>query len=72
MSDLKHIAIGMAVIGLLGSALSLGKIFSSFFLGIARNPSAEEKMSKYIYVGAAFAESIGLFCFVLALLLMFT
>ena len=46
-------------------------IFSSLLNGISRNPEAEARMSKYAYVGAGFAESIGLFALIIALLLIF-
>ena len=39
--------------------------------GLARNPAAESKLAKYIYVGAGLAEAMGLFALVLAFILIF-
>jgi F-type H+-transporting ATPase subunit c len=37
--------------------------------GVARNPSAEPKMAKYAFIGAALAEAMGLFAFVIAMIM---
>lgn len=69
---LKYIGIGLMVIGMAATAIGIGNIFSSALNAIARNPSAEGKMSKYIYIGAALTEAMGLFSFVLAMLIFFS
>jgi small subunit ribosomal protein SAe len=46
---LKFIGVGLLSIGMAGAAFAIGNIFSSFFNGISRNPSASEKMEKYVY-----------------------
>lgn len=71
LEALKYIGIGLTALGFVGAALGLGSIFSSAINGIARNPSAEEKVSKYIVIGAAFAESMGLFSLIVILILIF-
>ena len=71
MENLVFIAIGLMSIAMFGAAIAIGNIFSSLLSGIARNPEAENKMSKYAYVGAGFAESIALFALVIALVLIF-
>jgi ATP synthase F0 subunit c len=68
---LKYLAVGLTVFGMLGAALGVANIFSSMLSGIARNPNAEAKMAKYIYVGAGLSEAMGLFSLVIALLLIF-
>ena len=70
--ELKFIAIGMLVFGMLGSALGVSNIFSKMLDGIARNPESEDKLKRYVYAGAALVEAMGLFSFVLALLLIFS
>jgi F-type H+-transporting ATPase subunit c len=69
--ELIYIGIGLMAIAMLGATIAIGIIFSSLLNGIARNPEAESRMSKYAYVGAGFAESIGLFALIVALLLIF-
>ncbi|GFZ88934.1 ATP synthase subunit c [Rickettsiales bacterium] len=67
----RFLAAGLTVFGMLGSAVAVGNIFTAMLNGIARNPSAEPKLSKYVYVGAGLAEAMGLFSLVVALLLIF-
>jgi F-type H+-transporting ATPase subunit c len=69
--ELKFIAIGLLAIAMAGSALAIGKIFSSLFESIARNPSATPQIQKYVYVAAAFAEMIALLAAVIAFILIF-
>jgi F0F1-type ATP synthase membrane subunit c/vacuolar-type H+-ATPase subunit K len=68
---LKFIAIGLSVLGMLGAGLGVANIFSTMLSGLARNPESEDKMKKYVYTGAALVEAMGLFAFLLALLLIF-
>lgn len=71
MEALKFIGIGLTSLTMIGAAIGVGNIFSTMLNGIARNPESEEKLKKYVYTGAALAEAMGLFAFVLALLLIF-
>uniref|UniRef100_UPI002FD5A2E0 F0F1 ATP synthase subunit C n=1 Tax=Wolbachia endosymbiont of Pentidionis agamae TaxID=3110435 RepID=UPI002FD5A2E0 len=68
---LKFIAIGLSIFGMLGTALGVAHMFSTLLNGVARNPESDTKMDKYIYVGAALVEMMGLLSFVVALLLIF-
>ena len=68
---LKYIGVGLTAFGMLGAAIGVGNIFAAMLNGVARNPSAESKLAKYIYVGAGLAEAMGLFALVVALLLIF-
>ena len=67
----KYIGVGLTAFGMLGAAMGVGNIFTAMLNGIARNPSAEQKLAKYVYVGAGLSEAMGLFSLVLALLLLF-
>ena len=66
---LKYIGAGLTTLGMLGAAIGVGNVFSSMLDGVARNPSAEPKMAKYAFIGAALAEAMGLFAFVIAMIL---
>lgn len=68
---LKFIGVGLTAIGMFGAAIGVGNIFAAMLTGVARNPAAEPKMSKYVYVGAGLAEAMGLFALVIALLLLY-
>ncbi|MCC7260638.1 MAG: F0F1 ATP synthase subunit C [Alphaproteobacteria bacterium] len=67
----KFIGAGLMAFGMLGAAIGVGNVFAAMLNGIARNPSAEGKLAKYVYVGAGLAEAMGLFALVLALLLIY-
>jgi len=71
MEFFKFIAVGLSIFGMLGAALGVANIFSTMLNGLARNPESEAKLKKYVYTGAALVEAMGLFSFLLALLLIF-
>jgi F-type H+-transporting ATPase subunit c len=68
---LKYLGAGLTALGMMGAAIGVGNIFAAMLNGIARNPAAEGKLAKYVYVGAGLAEAMGLFALVIALLLIF-
>lgn len=68
---LKFIGVGFMAFGMMGAAIGVGNIFAAMLNGIARNPAAESKLSKYVYVGAGLAEAMGLFALVISLLLIY-
>jgi len=72
LEALKYIGAGLTSLGMFGAAIGVGNIFAAMLNGIARNPSAEGKLSKYVYVGAGLAEAMGLFALVIALLLLYS
>ena len=71
LESLKYIGIGLTSIAMLGSAIGIGNIFSSLLNGISRNPEAEDKLLKGAFIGAGLTEAMGLFAFLIALLLIF-
>lgn len=71
LEALKYIGVGLTTLGMFGAAIGVGNIFAAMLNGIARNPSAEPKLSKYVYVGAGLSEAMGLFALVIALLILF-
>lgn len=68
---LKYLGAGLATFGMLGSAIGVGSVFAAALNGISRNPSTANKLTTMAFIGAAFAEALGLFSFLVALLLMF-
>lgn len=71
MDALKFIGVGLTAIGMLGAALGVGNIFAALIKGISRNPSVEQQLMKSAFIGAGLAEAMGLFAFLLAVLLLF-
>jgi F-type H+-transporting ATPase subunit c len=70
--SLKFIGVGFMAFGMLGAALSVGNIFSSLLNSIARNPSAGDQLQRMAFIGAGLAEAMGLFSFVIAILIIFS
>jgi F-type H+-transporting ATPase subunit c len=71
-SFFKFFAIGLMAVGMLGAALGVGNIFSSLLSSIARNPSAGDQLQRMAIIGAGLVEAMGLFAFVIAMLLIFS
>jgi F-type H+-transporting ATPase subunit c len=71
LEALKYIGVGLTSIAMFGAAMGIGNIFAALLDGIARNPSAEDKLMKGAFIGAGLAEAMGLFAFLIALLLLF-
>jgi len=67
----KYIGAGLATFGMLGAALGVGNIFSSFLTGALRNPSAAQAQFGNLIFGFAVTEALGIFSLLIALLLLF-
>jgi F-type H+-transporting ATPase subunit c len=67
----KFIAVGLMAFGMLGAAIGVGNIFGSLLNSIARNPSAADQLQRMAFIGAGLAEAMGLFSFVIAMLVIF-
>ena len=66
------IGAGIACLGMGGAGIGLGNIFGSYLAGALRNPSAADGQFARAFIGAALAEGLGIFCLVVALVLLFT
>ena len=69
--DLAHIGAGLAAIGAGVAASGVGQVAGNFLSGALRNPSAATGQTATLFIGIAFAEALGIFAFLVALLLMF-
>ncbi len=67
----KYIGAGLATMGLGGAGVGVGIVAGNFLSGALRNPSAAPGQTANLFVGIAFAEALGIFSFLIALLLMF-
>lgn len=67
---MKMLAVGLAVgLGMLGPALALGLIGYSALQGIARNPEARGPILTNMILIGAFAEAIGIYVLIVAIIL---
>jgi F0F1-type ATP synthase membrane subunit c/vacuolar-type H+-ATPase subunit K len=67
----KVIGAGLAVIGVIGSGIGIGNIFSSFIQAVGRNPAARSEVFTMTMLGFALVEAIALFALVIALVILF-
>ncbi|MGE0251266.1 MAG: F0F1 ATP synthase subunit C [Dongiaceae bacterium] len=67
----KMIGAGLAMFGMIGAGIGIGIIFGGFLGAAARNPSTIPQIRVMTFIGAAFAELLGLLCFVVGILLLF-
>ncbi len=67
----KFIGAGLACIGMGGAGIGVGHVAGNFLAGALRNPAAAGEQTATLFIGIAFAEALGIFSFLVALLLMF-
>ncbi len=67
---MKLLAVGLAAsVGLLGPALAIGLIGYSALQGLARNPEASGPIMTNMILVTAFAEAIGIYVLIVAIIL---
>lgn len=73
MSDdsVRLLATALALLPLVAVALALGKIFSAWLEGVARNPTASEKMQPVGYLAFALTEAVALFALIVVFIILF-
>ncbi|XP_046846941.1 ATP synthase lipid-binding protein, mitochondrial-like [Xenia sp. Carnegie-2017] len=67
----KFIGAGAATVGCAGSGAGIGTVFGSLVIGYARNPSLKTQLFSYAMMGFALSEAMGLFCLMIAFLILF-
>ena len=65
------IGAGLAMTGMIGAGIGVGNIFGNFLSGALRNPSAADGQFGRAFIGAALAEGLGIFAFLVAIILLF-
>jgi len=73
MSDdgIKLLATALALLPMVAVAFALGRIFSEWLAGVARNPGASDKMQQVGYLAFALTEAIALFALIIAFIILF-
>ena len=67
---MRYLGAAIAVIAMYGVGMSMGNLFSNWLNAIARNPEASDRMRITGFLGMALTESIGLFAFVVACMIL--
>lgn len=70
--SLKYIGVGLMAIAMFGTAMGIANIFSALLNAMARNPGASDQLQRSALIGAGLTEAMGLFAFVIAMLLIFS
>jgi len=67
---MKMLAVGLATgLGMLGPAIAIGLIGFSALQGLARNPEARGPIQTNMILAIAFAEAIGIYVLIVAIIL---
>ncbi|XP_061468675.1 ATP synthase F(0) complex subunit C3, mitochondrial [Rhineura floridana] len=67
----KFIGAGAATVGVAGSGSRIRTVFGSLIIGYAMNPSLKQQLFSYAILGFALSEAMGLFCLMVAFLILF-
>lgn len=67
----KYIGAGAATVGVAGSGAGIGSVFGNLVIGYARNPGLKQQLFSYAILGFALSEAMGLFCLMMAFLILY-
>jgi F-type H+-transporting ATPase subunit c len=70
-SSAKLIGAGLAAMGMIGAGVGLGVLFGSYLQAAIRNPAAAASQQTMLFLGMALTETMGLFAFVVSLIILF-
>lgn len=71
LQSAKFIGAGLTTMGLAGAGIGIGSVFSSLIIGISRNPSLQQELTRTAILGFALTEAIALFALMIAFLILF-
>jgi len=66
----KFIGAGVAVSGVIGAGVGIGIIFAGYMLAYARNPYLQNALIRYLFLGFALTEAMGLLGIMMAFLIL--
>src|SRR5712692_9402154 len=64
------LGMGLAAAGFAGAGVGIGYIFGKMIEAVARQPEAEGRVGKYMWIGFALVEAIALYGLVIAFIIM--
>ncbi|MFI4965486.1 MAG: F0F1 ATP synthase subunit C [Caulobacterales bacterium] len=66
------IGAGLAAMGMIGAGVGLGVLFGNYLQAAIRNPAGASSQQTMLFLGMALTETMGLFAFVISLIILFT
>lgn len=67
----KYIGAGLAVSGVIGAGAGIGIIFAGYVIAVSRNPFLQTTLLRYVILGFALAEAMGLLAIMMAFLILY-
>lgn len=71
VSASKYLGAGMAVIGVVGAGIGIGVIFAGYMISVSRNPFLQNNLLRYLMLGFALTEAMGLLAIMMAFLILY-
>ena len=68
----KAIGAGVATVGVIGAGIGIGVVFAGLLLALARNPYLEAKLLRFLFLGFALTEAMGLLAIMMAFLILYS
>jgi len=62
----KYVGAGLAVIGVVGAGIGIGIIFAGYMISVTRNPYLQNALLRYLFLGFALTEAMGLLSIMMA------
>lgn len=67
----KYIGAGLAVSGVIGAGAGIGIVFAGYVIAVSRNPFLQNTLLRYVIIGFALAEAMGLLAIMMAFLILY-
>jgi F-type H+-transporting ATPase subunit c len=71
ISSSKFIGAGLATIGVIGAGVGIGVLFGCLLIALSSNPSQSTNLLKYLFIGFALCEAMGLLAIMMSFLILF-
>ena len=68
----KYIGAGIAVTGVIGAGIGIGVIFAGYMISVSRNPYLQNVLLRYVFLGFALTEALGLLSIMMAFLILYS
>jgi F-type H+-transporting ATPase subunit c len=68
----KYIGAGLATIGVVGAGIGIGIVFGALIIGLTKNQYIEQKLVRFVFLGFALTEAMGLLAIMMAFLILYS